>query len=110
MVLDIIEQSWPVSGKSKGEPVISMSESVRQATNILRDFLFDRVYIPNDDREESRKARQTVGFLYEYFSNNHGRLPHEYLAYSDDPEQRVVDYISGMTDQYATDLAEELRK
>jgi dGTPase len=110
MVLDIIEQSWAFGGKTTGEPVISMSEPVRQATNILRDFLFDRVYIPNDDREESRKARQTVRFLYEYFSNNHDQLPPEYLAYSDDPEQRVVDYISGMTDQYATDLAEKLRK
>jgi dGTPase len=109
MVLDIIEQSWAVSGKTTGEPVISMSEPVRQATNILRDFLFDRVYIPNDDREESRKARQTVKFLYEYFKDNDDKLPPEYLAYSDEPEQRVVDYISGMTDQYATDLAEALR-
>jgi dGTPase len=110
MVLDIIEQSWAVSGKTTGEPVISMSEPVRQASNILRDFLFDRVYIPNDDREESRKARQTVKFLYEYFKDNDDKLPPEYLAYSDEPEQRVVDYISGMTDQYATDLAEALRK
>jgi dGTPase len=110
MVLDIIEQSWAVSGKTTGEPVISMSEPVRQATNILRDFLFSRVYIPNDDREESRKARQTVRFLYHYFRENDDKLPPEYLAYSDEPEQRVVDYISGMTDQYATDLAEELRK
>jgi dGTPase len=110
MVLDIIEQSWAVSGKTTGEPVISMSEPVQQATNILRDFLFDRVYIPNDDREESRKARQTVKFLYEYFKDNDDKLPPEYLAYSDEPEQRVVDYISGMTDQYATDLAEVLRK
>lgn len=109
MVLDIIEQSWAVSRKTTGEPVISMSEPVRQATNILRDFLFDRVYIPNDDREESRKARQTVKFLYEYFKDNDDKLPPEYLAYSDEPEQRVVDYISGMTDQYATDLAEALR-
>ncbi|UCC17060.1 MAG: deoxyguanosinetriphosphate triphosphohydrolase, partial [Dehalococcoidales bacterium] len=109
MVLDLIEQSWPVSGKIAGEPMISMSEPVRQATNTLRDFLFARVYNPNDDREESQKARQTVRFLYEYFSNNDDTLPPEYLAYSDETEQRVVDYISGMTDQYATDLAEELR-
>lgn len=110
MVLDIIEQSWAISGKTTGEPVISMSEAVRQATNVLRDFLFDRVYNPNDIREESQKARQTVRFLYEYYSNNLDQLPHEYLVYSDEPEQRVVDYISGMTDQYATDLAEELQK
>ena len=87
-----------------------MSESVRQATNALRDFLFARVYDPNDDNEQSQKARQTVKFLYYYFSNNDDKLPHEYLVYSDQPEQRVVDYISGMTDQYATALAVELQK
>lgn len=110
MVLDIIEQSWTVSGKTMGNPEISMSEPVRQATNILRDFLFDRVYYPNDNRQESRKARQTVRFLYEYFISNNDKLPPEYLEYSDEPEQRIVDYISGMTDQYATDLVEKLGK
>lgn len=110
MVLDIIEQSWVVSGRITGTPGITMSESVRQATDTLRDFLFDRVYNPNDDREESRKARKTVRFLYEYFVKNNDKLPSEYLVYSDEPEQRVVDYISGMTDQYATNLAEELQK
>jgi dGTPase len=110
MVLDIIEHSWAVSGKTAGNPVISMSEPVRQATNTLRDFLFQKVYIPNDDREESQKARQTVRFLYEYFSNDDDKLPPEYLVYSDEPEQRIVDYISGMTDQFAINLAEELQK
>ena len=110
MVLDIIEQSWAVSGKIKDKPAISMSAPVRQATNTLRDFLFARVYNPNDDSEESQKARQTVRFLYGYFRENGDKLPSEYLVYSDEQEQRVVDYISGMTDQYATDLAEELRK
>ena len=110
MVLDIIEQSWAVSGKIPGKPAVSMSEPVRQATNTLRDFLFARVYNPNVNREESQKARQTVKFLYEYFKDNDDKLPPEYLVFSDEPEQRVVDYISGMTDQYATDLAEALRK
>jgi dGTPase len=110
MVLDIIKQSWTVSGRIPGNPTISMSEPVRQSTNVLRNFLFNRVYIPNDDREESQKARHTIRFLYGYLQENGDKLPPEYLVYSDDPEQRVVDYISGMTDLYATDLAEELRK
>ena len=110
MVLDIIEQSWAVSGTIPAKPAVSMSEPVRQATNTLRDFLFARVYNPNVNREESQKARQTVRYLYSYFRENSDKLPPEYLVYSDEPEQRVVDYISGMTDQYATDLAEGLQK
>ena len=110
MVLDIIEQSWAVSGTIPVRPAVSMSEPVRQATNTLRDFLFARVYNPNVNREESQKARETVRYLYGYFRENGDKLPPEYLVFSDEPEQRVVDYISGMTDQYATDLAEVLRK
>jgi len=37
-------------------------------------------------------------------------LPPEYCAYSDDTEQRAVDYIAGMTDQYALRLAEEFER
>ena len=35
-------------------------------------------------------------------------MPAEYRFYSDELERRVVDYIAGMTDQYATRMAEEL--
>jgi dGTPase len=109
MVLDIIGQSWAVGNEKSGDSTIGMSAPVREATDALRDFLFERVYNPNDDREETKKARETVRFLYGYFRDNAEKLPPEYRLYSDDPDQRVVDYISGMTDQFATELAGELR-
>jgi hypothetical protein len=46
--------------------------------------------------------------LYRYFKENADKLPEEYKFYSDELERRVVDYIAGMTDQYATRIAEEL--
>jgi dGTPase len=110
MVLDIIEHSWAVTGNTQGELSIKMSASIREATNILREFLFERVYNPNDTREESKIARNTLQYLYAYFKKNRDKLPVEYSMYSDDPEQQVVDYIAGMTDQYATDLVEEIRE
>lgn len=108
MVLDVIEQSWAVSGNIQEEPVVTMSDSVKEATNILRDFLFERVYNLNANREETEKAREIVRLLFRYFNENDDKLPAEYSIYSDDIRQRVVDYIAGMTDQYATRLAEGL--
>ncbi|MBN2240472.1 MAG: deoxyguanosinetriphosphate triphosphohydrolase [Dehalococcoidales bacterium] len=108
MVLDIIEQSWPVTGNVQGDIFVNMSKQVKKATNILREFLFDRVYNPNDAWEETDKARNILRFLFRYFTENTEKLPSEYLLYGEDPGQRVVDYIAGMTDQYATNLAEEL--
>ena len=97
---DIIEQ----------RPAIKMSPEVLSAANILRDFLFDRVYNPNSTREETEKAREVVRFLYHYFNKHEDKMPQEYRLHRDTTEHRVVDYIAGMTDQYAMKLAEELHK
>lgn len=108
MVCDVIEFSWPVSGRTDQPPKIGMSENVLEATNKLRDFLFERVYEERSTGEESRKAREVIRQLYYYFKKNGHKLPPEYGLHSDDVERRVVDYIAGMTDQYALRMAEEL--
>ena len=108
MVCDIIEQSWTVGEENTADPLITMSSRVLEATNTLRQFLFDKVYNLRSVQEEAEKARETVRSLYHYFNEYQDKLPSEDYLYSDEPERRVVDYIAGMTDQYATRLAEEL--
>ncbi len=109
MVGDVIECSWAARGNTPAEsPSINMSRRVLEATNNLRDFLFDRVYNMRSAQEESEKARQVVRLLYQYLNNHEDKLPAEYCYYSDETERRVVDYIAGMTDQYALRIAEEL--
>jgi dGTPase len=112
MVGDIIDSSWAASGYDKIEmekPKITMSTGILEATNVLREFLFERVYHMKSAEEESKKARDVVSRLYHYFTKNEERLPQEYFTYSDNTERRVVDYIAGMTDQYAQRIAEELK-
>ena len=109
MVCDIIECSWGVRGDNAiDSPTISMSPQILEATNTLREFLFERVYNLRSAQEEAEKAREVVRLLYYYFNEHEDRLPAEYSFYSDEIERRVVDYIAGMTDQYALRLAEEL--
>ncbi len=109
MVCDVIEHSWTARGNSSTElPGIGMSRPVLEATNKLRDFLFDRVYNMRAAQEESERAREVVRLLYQYFNEHEDRLPPEYRVYSDDTERRVVDYLAGMTDQYALRMGEEL--
>ncbi len=116
MVCDIIENSWAVRCGDKicdtinDRPAIKMSPGVLAAANTLRDFLFKRVYDLRFAQEETEKAQQVVRSLYKYFNGHLDKLPAEYRLHSDDPERRVVDYIAGMTDQYAMRLAEELKK
>jgi dGTPase len=112
MVSDIIERSWDVRicDIIKERPAIKMSPEVLAAANILRDFLFEKVYNPNSAREETEKAREVVRSLYHYFQKHEDKMPEEYRLHHDTTERRVVDYIAGMTDQYALRLAEELKK
>jgi dGTPase len=66
------------------------------------------VYNLRSAQEEAERAREVVRLLYKYFTEHEDQMPSEYRFYSDEMEQRVVDYIAGMTDQYALRMAEEL--
>ncbi len=109
MVCDIIEHSWAATGhEGAGRPTIGMSPQILEATNTLREFLFDRVYNVHSAQTETEKAREVIRLLYDYFNKHADKLPPEYSIHSDTIERKVVDYIAGMTDQYALRTAEEM--
>jgi dGTPase len=112
MVNDIIESSWAASGRvASGGNIavhILMSPDVLEATNTMRDFLFERLYNVRSADRESEQARQVIRLLYRYFSTHYDKLPLEYRLGDDEQERRVVDYIAGMTDRYALRIAEEM--
>ena len=109
MVCDIIDCSWGATGQeAEARPAIGMSPQVLEATNTLREFLFERVYNVHAAQKESERAREVVRLLYRYFNEHEDKLPPEYRFYSDEIERRVVDYIAGMTDQFALRMAEGL--
>jgi dGTPase len=112
MVSDIIQSSWDVRicDIMKGKPAIKMSPTVLSAAEILRDFLFERVYTPSTERADAENAKNVVVFLYRYFNEHEDKLPAEYRRHADTTERGVVDYIAGMTDQYALRLAGELKE
>ena len=111
LVCDIVNCSWPVRGSGDlREPTICMSSEVLRPTSILRQFLFDRVYYPSLAEQDAMKARQVLRLLYSYFLNHEDELPPESGVLSGDRERRVIDYIAGMTDQYALRLAEQMSR
>ena len=84
---------------------IQMSEAVKKAMNDLRDFMFERVYEPEDISEQGNAARRIVRVLYEYFQENPSKLSEQ----NNENGLTIVDFISGMTDYYAARLAERLK-
>lgn len=103
MVMDLIRNSWE-------RPVISMSPPVQKATDRLREFLFEKVYIGSEAKREEKKARHVIQYLYTYLVKNTKRLPREYYVRCEKVgiERTVCDYIAGMTDRYAITTFERL--
>ena len=111
MVTDVVEASWACTGDNSASitPVIAMSPRVREALNILREFMFERVYLPSNNSVQGRKAREIVAFLYEHYAAHPDNIPEEYWRREEPPQRIAADFVSGMTDQYALRRAEELR-
>ena len=122
LVSDVVEHSWMATGLNSllvdgllvqgggYQPMISLSPSVLEGMNVLRDFLFERVYDAQSMKVETEKARDVVRSLYYYFLQNHHELPREFSSPGDGVERGVVDYIAGMTDQFALRKTADLRR
>lgn len=100
-----------IVSSSYDKPDIIMSQSAAEAMKQMRAFMFERVYKNPIAKAEEQKAETLIKTLYDYYYRNSGELPQEYQILMDkgDSKERVVcDYISSMTDRYATHLYEEL--
>jgi dGTPase len=92
---------------SKEKPFLQMSPEVLEATNRLKDFLFERVYAANPLNpciEELRKAEHLVKELFKFYMERPDLLPGWPYCPGDTIYTRaraVCDYIAGMTDRYA---------
>jgi dGTPase len=92
-----------VYNTSAGKPIVEMGKDVKEASQSLRAFMFDRVYKTQFAMGEEEKAERMLSAMYEYFRSNPNFLPQTYINLLDkySVDQVVCDYISSMTDRYA---------
>lgn len=93
-----------------GAEKIQMSPEIKQAHDELRAFMFERVYRAEPTVAEKDKAFYVIDFLYKYFTDNPEKLPPLYrsIAERDGMPVAVGDFISGMTDDYAVSVFQEI--
>jgi dGTPase len=112
LVSDIVEASWAATGeipvRHGRSPHIMMSEGVRAAANILREFMFQRVYLLESRQEEAEQAKHVVRRLYRYFTEHPDEIRSEFVIESDPTWRRAADYVAGMTDGFALATAARL--
>lgn len=106
LICDIIENSFD-------KPYIKLSDEVYEALTKLKKFNYDKIYIKSltrEDREELERMFRVVveGFIKDIEDNNKDSIIFtSYLnnmnkSYFKDntPTRIVLDYVSGMTDDY----------
>ena len=77
-----------------------MDAEILECMNVLRDFMFENVYLRKETLEERKEAREVVEKLVINFTENPQLLPEQYRANQTDLEN-AVDYVAGMTDRFA---------
>jgi len=106
IVTDIIENS---DGREK----IIMSASVAENMDMLRNFMFENVYLSPKvkDAEKYTMVEDIIVYLYVFYVSNPGRLPDELRDLTEDfgLRETIKDFIAGMTDRYAINLYGALR-
>ncbi|HWQ12184.1 MAG TPA: deoxyguanosinetriphosphate triphosphohydrolase [Roseiflexaceae bacterium] len=114
MVCDLIDHNWWATGEGTppDPPLLSLSPQALEATNALREFMYQRVYLTSAAKEDDGKVRLMIGLLYRHFLAHPEALPEDIRrinAERGEPAERaVVDYIAGMTDRYAIKVFNDL--
>ncbi|MFA5575736.1 MAG: deoxyguanosinetriphosphate triphosphohydrolase [Tissierellaceae bacterium] len=101
MIFDIIKNSM-------GKASILISSRVGKATDELRNFMFDNVYLNKNAKSEEKKTEYIIEQLYGYYMKNNNSLPKEHLdiykGMNLGIEDIICDYIAGTTDRFIMNL------
>jgi len=97
LVHDLVETS-----ERAGE--IVQGDEVGEAMLSLRSFMFERVYLGPQVEPQHREAERVVRTIFGRLADDPERLPPGERAL----EERITDYLAGMTDRFALAYAERL--
>ncbi|MSQ36239.1 MAG: deoxyguanosinetriphosphate triphosphohydrolase [Dehalococcoidia bacterium] len=105
LVTDCVEASLPAAAGGAGS--IALSAGVLAATDVLREFMFERVYLVEGTLRDARQGQRVVAALFRHYCAHPEQI--EGWSLPDDPPwRRAADWVSGMTDGFATRRAEAL--
>ena len=108
LVTDCVEASQEAADEARpGERRIALGAAVLSATDELRAFLFERVYLAPSVMAAAEHGQRVIEALFTYYQRQPDGI--EGFSLPDDPPwRRAADYVSGMTDGFALRRAAEL--
>ena len=117
VIEDVIGSSWDCVGEVAGEggqttaddvPWIRMSDELGKIITDLRVFMFERFYHRISNSVQGRKAAAIVGVLFEHFNRQPDNIPNRLRELSESTERAAADFVCGMTDNFALNMAEQI--
>lgn len=117
VIEDVIGSSWDCVGEAAGEggqttaddvPWIRMSDELGKIVTDLRVFMFERFYHRISNSVQGRKAAAIVGVLFEHFNRQPDNIPNRLRELSESTERAAADFVCGMTDNFALNMAEQI--
>ena len=101
MVMDMVESSMD-------QDRISMSKQTEDTMNLFRRFMFEKVYLAPDLIPDRNKGAYVVKHLFGYFMEHPDQMEETAHVNGFYSTQDVVDYVAGLTDNYAIELFKKL--
>ena len=73
---------------------------------LIKDFLYKNVYNHPNLRKKREEVENIIMSLFKYYLENFSSLPDDWLSLQKkETKHRIIcDYVSGMTDRYASKL------
>lgn len=101
MVMDMVESSMD-------QDRISLSKQTEDTMNLFRRFMFEKVYMAPDLIPDRNKGAYVVKHLFGYFMEHPDQMEETAHINGFYSTQDVVDYVAGLTDNYAIELFKKL--
>lgn len=89
-----------VEASAEADKVMMDGESLA-AMDLLRDFMFERVYLEDGADGQKTRAIGIIRDLTSYFQRHPAEVPESYKVDEADDLTRAIDYVAGMTDRFA---------
>jgi dGTPase len=87
---------------------VTMEPETLELMNQLRQFMFDHVYLSDEQRIHQQPAIVLIRGLVDHYVAHPDDLPTDFRDGDADDVTRAVDYVAGMTDRYAMATYERL--
>ena len=92
-----------------GKPLIEFPKDMEASLTQWRQVLKKTLYQHQRIQQMSIQAHETVEVLFNHYMNHLELVPEDYQM-DDHPERAVADFVSGMTDRFAINLYQSLKK